>query len=130
MKPIAFSVFLGITISSLFVSLASLAQHSISRKELTDLQKTEALLSQMTLDEKIGQMTQVTLGVVSPSEDGVLDPASLKKAILDYKVGSVLNVTNHALSVEQWHLVLTAIQDEASGTRLKIPVIYGKRRVG
>jgi len=87
--------------------------------------KVAALLRQMTLDEKIGQMTQVTLGVVAKPEDGVLDPAALTKAIQEYKVGSILNVTNHALSVGQWHQVLAQIQDEAAGTRLKIPVIYG-----
>lgn len=87
--------------------------------------KVEALLNRMTLDEKIGQMTQVTLGVVSTPEDGILDTAALAKAILKYKVGSLLNVTNHALSVDQWRHVQTQIQDEAGKTRLKIPVIYG-----
>ena len=90
-----------------------------------DRQKAEALLHQMTLEEKIGQMTQVTLGVVSTPEDGVLDAAALGKAIRDYKVGSLLNVTNHALTVDQWRQVQTQIQDEAKKTRLHIPVIYG-----
>ena len=90
-----------------------------------DRQKAETLLHRMTLEEKIGQMTQVTLGVVSTPEDGVLDPAALKKAIQDYKVGSLLNVTDHALSAEQWRHVQTQIQDEAQKTRLRIPVIYG-----
>ncbi len=90
-----------------------------------DRQKAETLLHRMTLEEKIGQMTQVTLGVVCTPQDGVLDPAALKKAIQDYKVGSILNVTNHALSVDQWHRVITDIQDEAKKTRLQIPVIYG-----
>jgi beta-glucosidase len=90
-----------------------------------DRQKAETLLRQMTLDEKIGQMTQVTLGVVGAPEDGVLNPAALTKAIQDYKVGSILNVTNHALTVDQWRHVQTEIQDEARKTRLKIPIIYG-----
>jgi beta-glucosidase len=90
-----------------------------------DRQKADNLLRQMTLDEKIGQMTQVTLGVVSTAVDGVLDPAALKKAIQDFKVGSILNVTNHALTAEQWRHVISGIQDEAMRTRLKIPVIYG-----
>jgi len=92
-------------------------------------QKVEALLKQMTLDEKIGQMTQVTLGVVAKggggNEDGALDPEALKKAVLDYKVGSILNTTVHAFSVEVWRKIQTAIQDEAKRSRLKIPVIYG-----
>ncbi len=87
--------------------------------------RIEALLSKMTLDEKIGQMTQVTLGVVSGPEDGVLDTAKLAAAVEKYKVGSILNVTNHALTVDQWRKVIGQIQDDAAKTRLKIPVIYG-----
>jgi len=90
-----------------------------------DHQRAVALVRQMTLDEKIGQMTQVTLGVVSRPEDGVLDPAALARVVVDHHVGSLLNVTNHALTVEQWHTVLRQIQDAALKTRLKIPVIYG-----
>ncbi|WP_229688757.1 glycoside hydrolase family 3 N-terminal domain-containing protein [Puia dinghuensis] len=113
----AFTAFLlaGLLLSTLLATAQSPA----------DRQKVESLLRQMTLDEKIGQMTQVTLGVVSTPEDGVLDPAALTKAIAGYKVGSILNVTNHALTVEQWRQVQTKIQDEAKKTRLKIPVIYG-----
>src|SRR5580698_169210 len=88
-------------------------------------QKIESLLSRMTLDEKIGQMTQVTLGVISTPEDGVLDTAKLAVAVEKYKVGSILNVTNHALTVDQWRKVIAQIQDAAGRTRLKIPVIYG-----
>jgi len=95
----------------------------------TDLQKAEALIKKMTLEEKVGQMTQVTLAVVAKggwgNQDGALDPAALKKAIIDYKVGSVLNTTAHALSVDTWREMMTQIQDEAKKTKLKIPVIYG-----
>jgi beta-glucosidase len=92
-------------------------------------QKVEALLKQMTLDEKIGQMTQVALAVVAKggggNEDGALDPDALKKAVLDYKVGSILNTTVHAFSMATWRQIQTAIQDEAMKSRLKIPVLYG-----
>jgi beta-glucosidase len=91
----------------------------------TDVQKIDALLKKMTLEEKVGQMTQVTLGVVCTQQDGVLDMDKLKHAIVDYKVGSILNVTGHALTVDQWHTVITQIQDETKNTKLKIPVIYG-----
>jgi beta-glucosidase len=97
----------------------------LAAQSTADRQKAETLLRQMTLDEKIGQMTQVTLGVVAAAEDGILDTAKLAKAIKEYKVGSILNVTNHALTVDQWRHVQTQIQDEARKTRLKIPVIYG-----
>ncbi|HEX5150838.1 MAG TPA: glycoside hydrolase family 3 N-terminal domain-containing protein [Parafilimonas sp.] len=108
---------LAITITALLAAKFSFAQ--------TDLQKMDALLKKMTLEEKVGQMTQVTLGVVCTQQDGVLDMDKLKHAIVDYKVGSILNVTGHALTVDQWHTVITQIQDETKNTRLKIPVIYG-----
>ena len=91
--------------------------------------KVEALLKQMTLEEKIGQMTQVTLAVVAQNgwgnQDGSLDSAALRKAIVNYKVGSILNTTAHAFSADVWRNMQTQIQDVAKTTRLKIPVIYG-----
>ncbi len=95
----------------------------------TDQQKAEALIKKMTLEEKVGQMTQVTLAVIAKggwaNTDGSLDAAALKKAIVDYKVGSVLNTTAHALSQDTWWKVITQIQDETKNTKLKIPVVYG-----
>ncbi|MBL7743367.1 MAG: glycoside hydrolase family 3 C-terminal domain-containing protein [Chitinophagaceae bacterium] len=95
----------------------------------TDQQKAEALVKKMTLEEKVGQMTQVTLAVIAKggwaNQDGSLDPAALKKAVVDYKVGSILNATAHALPVDTWHTVITQIQDEVKNTKLKIPVVYG-----
>lgn len=91
--------------------------------------QANALLKKMTLEEKVGQMTQVTLAVVAKggwgNQDGSLDPAALKKAVIDYKVGSILNTTAHALSADTWRNMQTQIQDEAQQTRLKIPVLYG-----
>lgn len=87
--------------------------------------KVDALLAKMTLEEKVGQMTQITLGVVGTQVDGEINPEALKNAIVKYKVGSILNVTNHALTLEQWHNLLIKIADEAKHTRLKIPILYG-----
>src|SRR5579871_5628302 len=70
-------------------------------------------------------LSRMTLGVVSSPQDGIMDSGRLANAVEKYKVGSILNVTNHALSVDQWRKVITQIQDDAAKTRLKIPVIYG-----
>src|SRR5689334_21915976 len=92
-------------------------------------QKVTEIVNKMTLEEKVGQMTQVTLAVIAKggwgNEDGTLDPAALKAAVVDHRVGSILNTTAHALSAEKWREVMTMIQDESKNTRLKIPVIYG-----
>ncbi|NOT93794.1 glycoside hydrolase family 3 N-terminal domain-containing protein [Ferruginibacter sp.] len=87
------------------------------------------LLKQMTLEDKIGQMTQVTLAVFAKggwaNTDGSLDPALLKTAIQKYHVGSMLNTTAHALDVQTWQRIIKEIQDETKNTALKIPVLYG-----
>ena len=92
-------------------------------------QRVESLLGKMTLDEKIGQMTQVALVVVAKggwaNADGDIDMEALKKAVVDYKVGSILNTTAHALPVEKWREIQQQIQEEAKKTRLQIPVVYG-----
>ncbi len=111
---------LAIIIITMLAGISSFAQPNQK-----DAQAINALLKKMTLEEKVGQMTQVTLGVISTQQDGVLDTAKLRQAVVDYKVGSVLNATNHALTVDQWHTVITQIQDQTKNTRLKIPIIYG-----
>lgn len=91
--------------------------------------RIESLLRRMTLEEKVGQMTQVTIDVVSvPNAAGRnhrLDPQKLEDAILKWKVGSILNVNGEAYTVDHWHEILNAIQDSVEKSRLKIPVLYG-----
>lgn len=89
--------------------------------------KVDALIAKMTLEEKVGQMTEVTSDVVSKTNatDHQLDADKLKEAIMKYHVGSILNVSGHAYSREHWYDVISAIQKAAGQDRLKIPVIYG-----
>ena len=80
----------------------------------------------MTAEEKVGQMTQVTIELVSRnSEPHQLNPSKLQTAVDHYKVGSILNVMGHAYTVDHWHEIINQIQDAAAKTRLKIPVLYG-----
>lgn len=87
----------------------------------------EALLAKMTLEEKVGQMTQLEIGQITSGGDSSIqiDAAKLEKAIVQYKVGSILNVNGHALPVDKWHEIIGAIQTASMKTRLKIPNIYG-----
>jgi len=89
--------------------------------------QVEALLRKMTLEEKVGQMTQLEIGQITSGEDSniQIDAAKLEKAIVQYKVGSILNVNGHALSVEKWWEIIGTIQTASAKTRLKIPNIYG-----
>jgi beta-glucosidase len=96
--------------------------------ERDNSQKIEALLKRMTLEEKVGQMTQLTLGMITTGRDQdiQIDPVKLDKAIVRYGVGSILNVSDQALTPDKWHDTIRQIQEAATKkTRLGIPVIYG-----
>jgi beta-glucosidase len=95
--------------------------------------KVKNLLSKMTLEEKVGQMTQVDFSVIGVSEeqnaDNPIDLAKLEDAVLKHHVGSILNApyTPHskAQSIETWRKIMQTVQVAAAKSRLKIPVIYG-----
>jgi beta-glucosidase len=86
-----------------------------------------ALVARMTLAEKVGQMTQLELKLVTDGDgDNIhVDPVKLEKAIVQYGVGSILNVKDHALTVDKWRELIGAIQQASQKTRLKIPGMYG-----
>ena len=91
-------------------------------------QKIEALLKRMTLEEKVGQMTQLTISMITTGQDQNIriDPAKLDKAIVRYGVSSILNVADQALTADQWQDIIGQIQEAATKkTRLGIPVLYG-----
>jgi beta-glucosidase len=92
--------------------------------------RVDALLQQMTLEEKVGEMTQLTSQAVSRARGTAttrqsLDSAKLHNALVRYNVGSLLNVWDVALTPQEWRSFTTAIQRTAQGNRLRIPVIYG-----
>src|SRR5678815_2975757 len=90
--------------------------------------KIDDLIKRMTLEEKVGQMTQLAIGAIASGQDQQIkvDPAKLEKAVVKYGVGSILNVSDQALTVDHWHEVIRQIQEAATKkTRLGIPVIYG-----
>ena len=97
-------------------------------------QKVNALLKELTLEEKVGQMAQITLDVITkgPNKYASFEPVELdvdavRDAILNYHVGSVLNTSNNrARTVDVWAEIIGGIQEVATKeTRMKIPVIYG-----
>jgi beta-glucosidase len=89
----------------------------------------DKLLRHMSLDEKIGQMMQITLDAVTVpgSTQLKLDEAKLREAVVTNQVGSIFNTgVNHALSPAEWNYVLKSIQDLAlKETPHHIPVLYG-----
>ena len=91
-----------------------------------------SLINDMTIEEKVGQTCQITLDAILKKDSlGVLlephqiDQEKLDQAILEYNIGSVLNVSNHTFSLEKWHSIIDDIQTIALTTSHKIPIIYG-----
>jgi beta-glucosidase len=79
--------------------------------------QVSALLAQMTLDEKIGQMTQA-------DSQALADRADVQK----YFIGSVLSGGGHGppdLSAEGWVKSVDQFCSWARKTRLQIPLLYG-----
>ena len=102
-----------------------IVQKPIAKRDNTA--RVEALLKKMTLEEKVGQMTQLALATIvsGRDQDVQIDQEKLKKAVGQYGVGSFLNVSDQALTVDKWHEIIGKIQDESMKTRLKIPNLYG-----
>ncbi len=75
------------------------------------------LLGRMTIEEKIGQMTQVAVEAVEA------DPSAVGK----YGIGSLLNGGSEALreTPEAWAAMIDGYQSEALASRLGIPLMYG-----
>lgn len=125
-RNLNFALLLGL---GLFVSCKPNVADTVER-----IDEVETLIKQMTVEEKVGQMTQVTLDVITKGENNTsstepvaLDMDSVKKAIVEYHVGSFLNTANNtARTTEKWAEIVGGIQHMATNdTRLKIPLIYG-----
>lgn len=90
------------------------------------------LIASMSVEEKVGQTCQITLDVLlKTNSDGSartiaeIDEEKLKEAIDKYKVGSVLNVGSHTLSIAEWEGILKAVHQNYQQGLSKVPIIYG-----
>ncbi len=95
------------------------------KKEAVD--EIEKIITGMTLEEKVGQMTNLTLATIANEVDStvVVDTAKLHDVILKHHVGSIQNVLTHAYTLEEWHSIIEPIQKlTLEKTRHKIPFLY------
>ena len=97
-----------------------------------DEQEINSLIAKMSLAEKVGQTCQITLDVLLKTmPDGSarafaeIDEEKLKEAIDKYKVGSVLNVGSHTLSLAEWEGILKAVHRNYQQGLSTAPIIYG-----
>jgi beta-glucosidase len=91
--------------------------------------RARALLSRMTLDEKIGQMMQLNYSTYSrfnfkPPHEVELDAGKLAELVRKYHIGSLLN--GRAIAASNWVWYSTQVQDICrTNSRLGIPILYG-----
>ena len=126
-------IFLRIALAGIFCLGLSVSQAETVIQADSDIEtKVDSILKKMTLEEKIGQMTQLTLDVVGKGASVYASdmPFELDEKMVDlvlrkYKVGSVLNTpTNTPLTNETWEKVITRLQKVAI-EETGIPIIYG-----
>ena len=96
-------------IACALIALAGAAQADVS-------QRVEALLKQMTLDEKVGQLNQLSGKDFStgPGTDKVRD---IERDIREGRIGSMLNIRGAAET--------RRVQALALQSRLHIPLLFG-----
>ena len=107
--------------ASLFLALVSCSinnnQDNINNEVISYEKKIDSILGLMTIEEKIGQMTQIDQQFLDTIQD-----------IADYSIGSLLSGggshpdTNY---FEAWTDLYERCQEVALSSRLGIPLIYG-----
>lgn len=94
--------------------------------------KVKEIMARMELVDKVGEMTQLSIDMISVGSPyslerpNKLDEKKLKEVLLDFRVGSILNVGGYAYSQDKWHDVISTIQEIAINEKpTGIPVLYG-----
>ena len=99
-------------------SRAARSRRPAAKKLSSYDREVNALLAQMTLEEKIGQMTE-------PEQDALADKSDIQK----YFLGSLLSGGNSdpksGNSLKDWTDMYDELQSHALKTRLGIPILYG-----
>lgn len=92
--------------------------------------RVEGILAAMTLEDKVGEMTQLTLDMLCVGENHKAeephrtDQTRLDSAFAISKIGSVLNSAGHSYPAAQWQGLIGDIQ-AASMEAKGIPTLYG-----
>ena len=124
---------IGLLLLASLMILTGCNKNKTGKGEDAALEKrVDSVMSNLTLEEKVGQMAQYTLDVigkeVSPNQSVdpfEFDPAKLDTILGMYKVGSILNTTNNkAQTTEMWSYIIKTIQDRAI-RETGIPVLFG-----
>ncbi|MDX1585289.1 MAG: glycoside hydrolase family 3 N-terminal domain-containing protein [Balneolaceae bacterium] len=125
------STIIACTVTMLLFSTAH-GQQASPYNEAEIAQKVDSVMQNMTLTDKVGEMTQLSIDMISEgqpynlAEPHQLSEEKLREVLVENRVGSILNVGGHAYTVEHWQEIIKKIQDVAMNDKpTGIPVIYG-----
>ncbi|MGI5241567.1 glycoside hydrolase family 3 N-terminal domain-containing protein [Dactylosporangium sp. CA-139066] len=119
-RSVVISALVGLVVASLTGVLPAAAAEPYLDPSLPVPQRVADLMSRMTLDEKLGQMTQAERGSASAAD------------VTQYRLGSVLSGGGSAPSpntAASWADMTDNLQRGALATPLKIPLLYGSDAV-
>lgn len=97
----------------------------------------KALMANLTLEQKVGQMLQLDINIFLKGFDNAqdistIDPSKLESLLQSTNFGSILNSPYAAaypfgsgLNVSQWQDIITTVQKAATSSGSQIPVLFG-----
>ncbi|MFT4900438.1 MAG: beta-glucosidase [Flavobacteriales bacterium] len=123
-KPLLFLLIFSITLA------CNRSNPSSQTTRATD-SAIENRIKSMSIEQKVGQMTQINIDVISKGKiynlivPHQIDSAKLDTAINKYFVGSILNAAGYPFSRKHWKKIITNIQTKAVTEGSKTPILYG-----
>lgn len=124
-------IYTFLALSIILITLSAFKTDPPHRATALD-KRVEEILAKMDLTDKCGEMTQLSLDMLSVGQPynlkdpHELDPKKLQEVLVDLRVGSILNIGAYEFTMEEWRSVITTIQDYAVNKKESgIPVLYG-----
>jgi len=122
----------AILLGTFVIACAPAQDNDIVPKKTTEgMSFVDSLLNSLSVEEKIGQMTQLTLDMICNGEPYALDrPHTLNvekmdKVFNELHVGSILNCGGHSYPRAKWLDIHSKIKEYTDASSSKIPVLYG-----
>ena len=115
-------------VMALFIAMGAAAQNRISYVPDPAIeQRVEQTLSRLSLEQKVGQMTELVIDVLGHWEGDVfvLDKDKLEQALSKYQIGSVLNSPGPVAQTPEWWQQTIRTINDYSIKACGIPCVYG-----
>lgn len=123
--------YIALLLSTILVGCETTYNH-LSEKQDDSLNFADSLLSLLSLEEKVGQMTNLSLMALAKGEfwdrrdTVILDPDKLTLYLDSFKVGSIQNLGTYPFGPTEWRQNIEIVQDFVQkNTEHKIPILYG-----